>query len=407
VSSSQKSSDGRFIAAGIVIGYFLLLGLTVFIFQASLTNVWKELGVPAMDPHFGDLRNVVAGIENHDAGRALGDPNPFDPWNRPYIYPSLWLHVQSLGFNRDTVIGYGWIIILLFFGSSFALLGKLTSCEGIFTGLFLISPAIMTGVERCNLDLVLFPLILAALALRRWPAASAALILLTTALKIHPVGAFLAFAAPPWRKTFPWLAGVFGLLLLYLLSNWNELAVISAHAQHYPFYTFGSAVCGLWLAQMNPTNGPPDFAAAFFWGSLFLLAVGVAAVRFSSKMSPEPRWEWETYSFRLGAGLYLALFALGANNDYGLVFFLFCLPLLFRLRLSTNPTRWWAISALACSLIYVNWDLFSEEYLLRHMLIKQTMAWGLTTSLVGLLNAIRSWPVTTGAAISPIGAESQ
>jgi hypothetical protein len=394
------------ITLGIVAGYFLLLGLMVLVLNAPLSDVWKELGVPAMDPHFGDLRNVVAGIENHDAGRALGDPNPFDPWNRPYIYPSLWLHVQALAFNRDTVVGFGWIIILFFFGSTFALLGKLTAGEGIFTGLFLISPAIMTGVERCNIDLVLFPLILAALALRRWPAASAALLLLATALKLHPVGALLAFAAPPWRKTLPWLAGILGLLFLYLLANWNELAVISAHAQHYPVYTFGSAVCGLWLGQMNPANGPPDFASSFFWGSLVLLAVGIAAVRFSPAIFPEPRWEREIYSFRLGAGLYLALFALGANNDYGLLFFLFCLPLLFRLRLGAAPLRGWAIAALACSLVYVNWDLFSDEYMIRHMLLKQCLAWGLVASLVGLLNATRSWPVTVGASGPTIGEES-
>ena len=373
---------------GIVAGYFLLLGLMVFMLDAPLSDVWKELGVPALDPHFGDLRNIVAGIENHDAGRVLGDPNPFDPWNRPYIYPSLWLHVQALGFNRDTVVGFGWIIILFFFGSTFALLGKLTAGEGIFTGLFLISPAIVTGVERCNLDLVLFPLILAVLALR------------------HPVGALLAFVAPPWRKTLPWLAGILGVLFLYLLVNWNELAVIGAHAPHYPVSTFGSAVCGLWLGQMNPANGPPDFVSSFFWGSLVLLAVGIAAVRFSPATFPEPRWEREIYSFRLGAGLYLALFALGANNDYGLLFFLFCLPLLFRLRLEAAPIRWWVIAALACSLVYVNWDLFSDEYMLRHMLLKQALAWGLVASLVGLLNATRSWPATVGASGSIIGEES-
>ena len=163
-----------------------------------------------MDPGFGDLQNVVAGIQNQDAGRALGDPNPFDPWGRPYIYPSIWLQIKALGFNSQTVVGFGLFFIFLFFVSAFALLGKLNRYEGIFTGLFLISPALMTGIERCNIDLILFPLILAALALRRWPPAAAALLLFVTALKLHPVGAFIAFLAPPWRRTLPWLAGMVG-----------------------------------------------------------------------------------------------------------------------------------------------------------------------------------------------------
>jgi len=350
-----------------------------------------------MDPGFGDLQNVVAGIQNQDAGRALGDPNPFDPWGRPYIYPSIWLQIKALGFNSQTVVGFGLFFIFLFFVSAFALLGKLNRYEGIFTGLFLISPALMTGIERCNIDLILFPLILAALALRRWPPAAAALLLFVTALKLHPVGAFIAFLAPPWRRTLPWLAGMVGVLLIYLFVDRQELAVIGAHAQHYPAYTFGSAVFGFWYAQAYPASGPADASVLFFWGSFFLLLIGVCALRFSPVVPPEPRWEREIYSFRLGAGLYLALFALGSNNDYAMMFFLFCLPLLFRLWHVGNPLQWWAIVALSCSIIYVNWDLFSDEYLLRHVLFKQALSWSLVGSILGLLCATRAWPALSEA----------
>jgi len=376
----------------IVAGYFLIFGVIMLLFNASASDVWKAWGVPAMDPHFGDLFNVVAGIENRDAGRAIGDPNPFDPWNRPYIYPSLWLEAKAIGFNRDTIDVFGWLIVLSFFASVLALMGKLSADEGIFTGLFLISPAILTGVERGNIDLVLFPLILAAVALRRHPSAVASLLILVTVLKIHPAGALLVFLAPPWRKTLPWLAGILGVLFLYALTYGKELAVINAHAQHYPFLTFGSAVVGLWLAQMNPSGEPPDFHSLLFWGSVVLLLIGGAVLRFGPRVAPEARWDWELHAFRLGAGLHLALFAVGASNDYGMLFFLFCLPLLFRCWADTGPLRWWAALALTSSLLYVNWNLFSDEYLLRHMLIKQALGWGLAASLIALLNATRSWP---------------
>lgn len=387
------SLDGRLIAFGMVGGYFLFVVLAMLVLHTSLSSVLNEAGVPPLNPHFGDLRNVVAGIENKDTGYAVGDPNSFDPWKRPYIYPSIWLHAKILGFNRETVVGFGIAIILLFYASVYSLLGKLTVGEGFFTGLFLISPALMTGIERCNIDLVIFPLILATLALRRKPAASGALIILVTLLKIHPIGALLAFFAPPWKKTLPWLGGILGVLFIYVLINWHELTAISTHAPRYAFYTFGSSVWGNWLYYANVLAGHHDTFPSFALGTLVFVAVGYAFARLSPKLTPQPRWEWEIYSFRLGAGLYLALFALGSSNDYGMLFLLFCLPLLFRLMtVDECSIRWWATVALGTSLTYVNWDLFSEEYLIRHMLLKQALSWIFMASLIVIVSAIRTWP---------------
>jgi hypothetical protein len=385
--------DGRLIVLGLLAGYFLLLALLTCILPLSVGDALKELGVPALEPHFGDLRNVAAGIQNQAAGHAVGDPNAFDPWHRPYIYPGPWLEARWLGFGPETVVTFGVAIIVVFYLSLYTILGKLTPLEGIFTGFFVISPALMTGVERCNINLVIFPLVGAALALRRSPAASGAFILLVSILKIHPIGALLAFFAPPWKKSIPWLAGLLGAFILYTLFNLKEFLVIASLAPHYPLFTFGSDVWGSWLAYAGIASGPLGRLITLGIGTLLLLAVGCAAVHFSPRLSPEPRWEWEAYSFRLGAGLMLAQFALGSNNDYGWMFFLFCLPLLFRLRAIEGPARRWTKAVLLLAFIYVNWDLFSEEYMLRHLLLKQPLAWALMGGLIGLLSTIRSWPI--------------
>jgi hypothetical protein len=402
----SHSVDGRWIALGILAAYVAFIALMVTLLPVSVGDVLGQLGVPALnqvgapvlDLHFGDLCNVAAGIENQAAGHAVGDPNPFDPWHRPYIYPSPWLHAQALGFNQNTVGEFAALIIFIFFISTYFLLGKLTPLEGLFTGLFLISPAFITGVERCNIDLVIFPLVVAALALRRVPAASGALILLVSILKIHPIGALLAFLAPPWKKTIPWIAGILGLFILYTLCHLTEFLVIGSLAPRYPLSVLGSDVWGTWLALAGVATGPIGHATTLIIGTLLLFALGCVAVTKAPRLAPEPRWDWEVYSFRLGAGLLLAQFGLGSNNDYGLMFFLFCLPLLFRLRTMAGPIRHWAGAALLLTLIYVNWDFFSDEFTVRHMLLKQPLGWAIMGSLLGLLGATRSWPISWASA---------
>ncbi len=397
----SHSVDGRLIALGFLASYFAFVALMVTILPVSVGDVLGQLGVPALsqvgepvlDLHFGDLRNVAAGIQNQDAGHAVGDPNPFDPWHRPYIYPSLWLHAKAIGFNENTVGAFAAVIIFVFFISTWFLLGKLSPFEGLYTGLFIISPALMTGVERCNIDLVIFPLVVAALALRRRPSASAALILLVSILKIHPIGALLAFLAPPWKKTVPWIATTLGLLILYTLFHLREFIAIGSRAPQYPMSVLGSNVWGTWLALAGVAPGPIGHATTFIIGTLLLFAMGAVAVSKAPRLAPQPQWEWEVYSFRLGAGLLLALFGLGSNNDYGLMFLLFCLPLLFRLRTSNGPIRQWAWAALLLPLIYVNWDFFSDEFTVRHMILKQPLGWAIIGSLIGVWGATRFWPI--------------
>jgi len=377
-----SSRDGRWWAALIVAGYFALLGLGYLGSGASLTETWQAWGVPAMNPHFADLRNLAAGIENQKAGRAVGDPNPFDPFQRPYIYPSVWLQLGALGFDAHTAPGFALAIIALFLVSCWFVVGRLTAGQGVFTGFFVVSPAVMTGVERCNIDLLLLPLLLAALHFHRRVPVAAGLIALAAILKIHPLGALLGLVAPPWRKTLPWLGATGAGLAVYGLFDAHELAVIAARTPHYPFHSFGSAT--LALAQGALAHERIDYAAAWRTGNLLLAVVVVLAAWFRPRAPGEAAPDWKAFAFRMGAGLYLASFALGASNDYRLLFFLFCLPLLFAWRVETGAVRWCALSALVLALVFVYWDLLASEYALPAIWLKQGVTWTLAALLAAL-----------------------
>ena len=356
-----------------------------------------------MDPHFGDLRNVVAGIENQQAGHARGRPKSLRPMAPPLYLP------ESHGFmprysasTSNTVVAFAAadhrssIYLSIYFPPS----ANSRPLEGFYTGLFIVSPALMTGVERCNIDLVIFlPRRGRARPAPRFPPPPVRLdsshrdpedpshrraprLPRPAVEKNHPVGS-------------PAILGLF--VRLYTLQS-PGVSWSSAHSRlTIPLSVLGSDVWGTWLALAGVAAGPIGHATTLIIGTLLLFALGSAAVSKAPRLAPDPLWEWEIYSFRLGAGLLLALFALGSNNDYGLMFLLFCLPLLFRLRSMTGSIRHWASAALLLSLIYVNWDFFSDEFTVRHMLLKQPIGWAIMGSLIGLLGATWSWPISWGS----------
>jgi hypothetical protein len=373
-------------------GYFLLLAFTMQMVPASLLEVWRAWGVPALEPHFGDLAGLVAGIENQDAGRGVGERNPFDPWHRPYNNPTLWFAMKYIGLNRQTETLFGFGIVALFYASVVHVLGRLTRPQGIYAGLFLLSPAVMTGIERCNVDLMIFSLLGAVLLLRGKPFFVAPMLAPAALLKIYPIGALLALCSPPWRRTLPWLVAALVLIFFYELANFRELEAVAASAPHYAYFTFGSTTFAIWLAQAGGAGATFNYPRALFWSDTLFVIASILAMMKSPRLAPEPKWERELFAFRLGAGIYLASFGLGANSDYRMIFFLFCLPFLFLLQNKNNPARWWAGTALICGLMHAAWFLLSDEYLMRHVLIRELMSWGTAISLAGLVGTTLAWP---------------
>ncbi len=401
VLSVSTRFDGRFLVIGIVAFSVLFVGSITLIFNSSLSDVFHGLGVPAMDPHFGDLLGVAAGIEGHDAGIDIRQPNPFDPWHRAYNLPSAWLGMKYLGFNRGTIVPFGFGITALFLGSVWFVLGPLRPLGGVFAGLFLISPVVVTGMERANVDLIVFFVVSVALAFRRRLAFAVPALLFATLLKVYPFGTLIVLFSPPFHRARPWIAGVFAVLALYVLLDWHELRAVAASTPQFPIFSYGLSIFGVWLSYLNVQHPQIAYDIGVFWGAFFFLLAVALAIKFGPRATPDPECEREHFSFQLGAGIYLVSFAVGVSNDYRMIFLIFCLPLLFHLQARPTEIRGWARSALLCGLLYVNWDLFSDELVVRHLLFKQALAWGLVASLVGLLAGTRSWPIQAFA-ISPL-----
>jgi hypothetical protein len=393
-----RKLDGRWLAALIVLGYFSILILGHLLSHRPVYQVWQKIyQVPTLTESFRDLRDVAGGAEalhagedpwKPNAGVANWDPNGYDPLHRPFNYPRWWLYTDHIGLNQQTLNGFGIGIGLFFFACAFFVLGRLTVTEGLLAALFLVSACVMMGVERGNNDLVIFSVLTLALAFRRLIPVHCLLICVAAILKVYPAFGLLTLVSQNWRKTLPWILASAGLLFVYFILNLQELQRIAAVTPHVWNLSYGSSVAILALHELYLHAGRAPFDSKILAiGDLLMIGVMVVSVwkrpRFGSQIN-WPAWERELCSFRLGTGVYLGTFALGANFDYRILFLMFCLPLLFRLRRESNPAQPWATTGLILTLVYANTFLLLgfSEYVL-----KEVLMWGIVFTLTGLLSS--------------------
>ena len=161
--------------------------------RPSLVTAWNAYGVDHRSPAFLDLRVVTAGA---DAAREGLDPiaeNPHDPLRRPMNHPRVWTLLRHVGLAERHTVPLGFCLTAAFLATVLTMVGRLTIAEAIFYAVLVCSPAALMAVERGNVDVLLFCLLIAAAALAMRPRARLlgyALVFLCAVLKLFPVFGF-------------------------------------------------------------------------------------------------------------------------------------------------------------------------------------------------------------------------
>jgi hypothetical protein len=383
--SSLSSADGRWVTAIILAAYLAMLKIGSIALGQPIFEGPPFSWVGPMKPYFADLRGVASWSEQFCADDKSDVAGLRDPWNRPFNYQYWWLYSAKFGLNSQTVMAFGYGMGALWIVAAFFVLGRLDLYGGLASGLFLISYAMMFGLERANVDLLMFTLLAVALAVRRWPPLSAIAIAFAAILKLHPVFAFPAMLVQPWRKALVWL-GVGLLFFMWGITNHfhDFIAGMSlAPNMRTGVLSFGGTALGLELIEHY---GRPDLyplALSTSAGILFF-AAGIGAW-LRPLIEVPPRLERELFAFRMGAGVYLGCFLIGTNHDYRAIVLLFCLPLLLRM-VRLNLERNWARLILLLILVSVNWlYLFPDRW--PEFILKQGVTWMLFTCLSALFIA--------------------
>jgi hypothetical protein len=337
IATSGRRLDGRLLVLAVLAVYFSVIAIPRLVLDE---DIWRFLGVPAESTIFYDARNVAAAADCRRLGHDPLVDNPCDPSGRPMNYPRMWLLLRFVGLHQSQTPVFGAVVVVLFLASALLLVGRLTLLQGAFVAAALCSPAVMFAVERGNMDLVLFALMV--LAVVAWQArseasrlVSLALVLVAAAAKLYGVFALPAFALTGHRR-WRWItAGALAVLAAYLAATADDIEKVARAPEGGLLYSFGARILiGHVYHQVVPGEwqGGTIVAQAIAVVPLLVLTVAVWlwARRRLASGEPDPAGTGggALLAFHMGALIYLGTFATRKNGDYRLVFLLLTLPLL-------------------------------------------------------------------------------
>jgi hypothetical protein len=384
--------DGRIVIAAALVLYFLVVAVPRVVWGI---DIWPRLGVPSGPSLFFDTRNLTAALECRRLGFDPLIDNPCDPWGRPLNYPRVWLALRWLGLNQSHTVVLALVFIALFLGSVFLLVGRISLGKGILIALAVSSPSVMLAIERANMDIVVFTLlVLAVLAwrvgTRRAQILSPLVVLLGATAKIYPVFGLPAYLFLRRRRA----AAVTAILCaaafsVYAIVTLGDIQAVARVAPQGDYHSFGARIlpAAIWH-RFVPDRWQGGALTKQLVAIIPLLVVG-PLVWFRGRRRLPERDETagspNRLAFCLGSLIFLGTFAVGNNFDYRLVFMLLTLPQLFdwTTEESGEPRGWLAGVTLAAVLALLWIGALSEPLRLTDELV----TWATVGLLVSLLAA--------------------
>ena len=338
-----RDLDGRVLAAAILVVFLAVL----LSFRAvDGTTPWAHVGVEPGDRSFADLRSVTSAWDCVRKGIQPFPNNPCDPFHRPYNYPRIWAQLGRVGLGQGDTVPLGIAIAVVFFAAALAVTGPLKLWEGAVYGAALIAPATMLGVERGNVDLLLFALIVLGLVLvRRNAWAGAAPIVLAGILKYYPAFAGVVLV----RVRRRWHAAIASAVILvaYAVATIDDIRTLRHVVPRVVVNSYGAGVVveALRLAGVGWAQSAAEvryvrlgvIALGLLLGLAFLLLGRAGGTLDERRLD----------AFWAGAAIYIATYVFENNFDYRLVFLLLCVPQLCAWTRNGGSPAPWPAAALA------------------------------------------------------------
>ncbi|HZA82277.1 MAG TPA: glycosyltransferase 87 family protein [Actinomycetes bacterium] len=384
--------DGRAVVLAAVALYVTAAGLARLLWSVDL-RPW--LGVPPGPSVFFDTRNITAALECRRLGYDPLVENPCDPWGRAMFYPRVWLLLRWLGVDQSDTLALGVLIGLLFLVSLCLLTGRISAGEGIVVAVAVCSPAVMLALERANMDVVLFSVLVAAVLLWRRGTElsrtlSPLLVLVAATGKLYPVFGLPAYAFLRNRRAALAAAGCGLLFLAYVAVTLDDVRTVAATATQGQHYSYGARILigqVYHLVAGQDWQGGSMVAQALAAVPLLVLVVILWAWA-RRRLGPgvggaSPAPTAELLAFYLGALLYVGTFAVFRNYDYRLVYLLLTLPQLMawvREGRAGDPLRTLAGLALAAVVLDLWIGSLSEQL----RLAEELVSWAVAGLLVAL-----------------------
>jgi hypothetical protein len=235
-------------------------------------------------------------------------------------YPSVWSWIaKNFGLQAESnYLIFVSTTILLFLLCCYLLLRKYPSITLL---LMCFSGATILAVERGNNDIMVFVLLF--LAASSNILISAIVMFAATSLKIYPL-----LALPAFLKNLRNAVGMAFVLLLAIAVLWTELPTIYSATPINAVSSYGSVSILLALQKFHINFSSIALTAILISVSLSILAIK----KFREKLTISDATDREERLFLVGSCVFVGTFILASNWDYRLIFLLFCVPFLMRLK---------------------------------------------------------------------------
>lgn len=321
----------------------VLVGALVFLRVAtgSFHDAWTALRVPAMTSSFADLRSVTQALDCVQAGINPFATNDCDLWGRPFNYPSIWLRLGSLGVTSASTDVIGCMFFVLFWLALFLMQTSKTTIGALFVFATVMSPPALLGLERGNIDVLIFSILIISLySISMRPGVSGLLLNCVTIsilgiLKIYPVAAATQLLHRKWGLPIAALATAIVATGLLSFDGLEGLRLIARHTPQTIDLSYGALPVFLWAKNHHFLGDSlsPDMLrllAAATGLTVGIIAFG-ASVLLPSITTRLPALDASTVSGAIAiacTSIFCFSFLLGSNYDYRLIFLIGAVPMI-------------------------------------------------------------------------------
>jgi hypothetical protein len=296
---------------------------------------WRAFGVTPLQPPFFDMHVINDYAACAWKGMDAYAPHACNVDN--FNIPPTWLWLGFLGVDGSdsswlsaVVISAAMIVMVL-------LLQGRSWHHGVIALVAMISPTVMMGVERGNLDLLILALVGSAALIyeeRRVGRAcgTIAFLGLGVALKLFPIFC-VSLAARFSRQTFIFACVTAALSLIYLDFATKYVFLIRRNVPTTFILSYGYKAIFLGVDHLRSEAGLSPVGLADTWvpaATAALILICAAAVAVNSFRNRREFCSVDISAagtaFLFGAGIYCGTYLLGTNFIYRLIFLLLCVP---------------------------------------------------------------------------------
>jgi hypothetical protein len=286
--------------------------------------------IPTDYPGFLDSRQFTWAAEAHAQGYDPLIENPINPRGHQLNYPRIWHLFFFLGIKQNHTNLIGSIVVVLFFIGLgiFWFSRKFDNLTYVFLTVVILSPPVMLGIERSNIELVIFLILSLALTVNYYSSISALfLFIFASILKLYPVFGFFYLLKESKRRFWILFLLASFIFILYAVLSLNDFIQVYKTTPKLVGSSFGVNIWWMGLQHKRFFNlSISDNLVILLKVSSYILAFLILMVTLLLSMNRKnTRLLSEAHyidAFRVGAGIYICCFLLMNTHGFSLLPFM-------------------------------------------------------------------------------------